>query len=382
MNESKLIGKKIIIYTPELNFKTGGVIVLHNLAKDLIELGCNAMLFVIGEKKYENIFCNSFASLSDVDENAIVVYPEIVEGNPLNAKHVVRWLLCDIGVHCAKDVYKTWGDNDLLFHFSTFNDKYDPHSIDLLYTIWLDPAVRNKDLTREGSCYLFKKAPSFHEKLQFIHPKDAIMIDNCSNEEIIEIFNTKEFFYCYDPYSFYDIIAALCGCIPIVYPIEGVSKLDWLKTKATFQPYLDKNDNVSGIAYGLDDIQYARKTLGNVRKEQEEVIGYGEKTVVNFTNKIDTYFFKKREDYKFKTVGEAVKFFRWNLKNNTDDDILLRQKDRKIKNLYQEIQQKEQVIQQKDYEIGQRTMELYEIRNSLRWKIPNYFYKICKKNKK
>ena len=313
MNELKFSEMKIIIYTPELNFKVGGIIVLHNLAKDLVDNGCNVMLYVVNGTKYENIFCNNFATIADVDDATIVVYPEIVEGNPLNAKNVVRWMLCDIGVHCSRDIYKTWGSNDLVFHFSTFNAKYDPHSIELLYTIWIDPAVKNKNMARSGSCYLFKKASAFHKNIRLIHPMDAVLIDNCSNEEIIEIFNNKEYFYCYDPYSFYTSIAVLCGCIPIVYPLEGVNKLDWLKTRAMFQIYLDKQDNVAGIAYGFDDVKYAHETLCNVEKEQMRIVKFGKRTVINFINRIKAYFHNNNKSYQFKTVANSTNLFGWHL---------------------------------------------------------------------
>ena len=330
MNKSKFSGMKIIIYTKELDFKVGGIIVLHNLAKDLMDNDCNVMLYVKNEKKYENIFCNNFATLADVDDATIVVYPEVVKGNPLNAKYVVRWMLCNIGVNCSRDIYKTWGSNDLVFYFAPFNHKYDPDSIELLYTFWIDPAVKNKNLARSGSCYLFKKAPAFHKKISRIHPMDAVLIDNCSNEEIIEIFNNKEYFYCYDPYSFYASMAALCGCIPIVYPLEGVNKLDWLKTRASFQTYRNKQDNISGIAYGLDDVQYARGTLCNAEKEQMEIIKFGKKSVINFINRVDAYFFNDKKTYQFKTVGDSINLFGSHFSKEDEADSLVRPKDQEI----------------------------------------------------
>jgi len=336
---------KFIIYTTPLDFKIGGVVVLHKLAKDLIDLGHKAMLYISRGDAYENIFCNEFATMKDVDDSTIVIYPEVIVGNPLNAKCVVRWMLCDMGIHCSKEIGKTWGAEDLIFHFSSFNERHDLNAIEILYTFWIDPCIKNKKLSRSGSCYLYKKASAFHKNIKLIHPMDAIMVDQCSMEEIIEIFNQKEFFYCYDPYSFYDIIALLCGCIPIIYPITDVSKLDWLKTRASFQMHLKRQDNISGVAYGEDDIPYAKATLAYAEKEQSSSLEFEKKSIVNFVDKTDSYFFKDKESYPFKTVEKALKALEWNQSLSLDESLdHIQLQEQKIKDLQSFVKQQQQEI--------------------------------------
>ena len=48
----------------------------------------------------------------------------------------------------------------------------------------------------------------------------------------------------------YSRYAALCGCIPIVVPIEGVSKQEWHPEKELRY----------GIAYGSGDVEWALQT--------------------------------------------------------------------------------------------------------------------------
>ncbi len=364
-------GKKFIIFTLGLDFKSGGSIVLYNLAKDLMEQDCNVKIYAKGAENSANIFCNHSASLEDVDDSTIVIYPEIVEGNPLKAKNVVRWILCDLGIHSKRDIYTTWGGQDLVFHFSSFNNKYDPHAIEKLYSIWINPAVQNKNLPRKGSCYLFKKASAFHRDIRLIHPMDAVMIDDCSNEEIIEIFNQKEYFYCYDPYAFYDVMAALCGCIPIVYPMTGMNKLNWLKSKANFQMYLDKRDNVAGIAYGIEDIPYAKDTLRHAEKEQREVVEFGKKTVTNFIHKTQTYFFNDKNSYEFKTVET--------LENMLKTHSIDRTVNIDLENLQQALREKNQEFGSLVQNFLKLKAENDTMRGSKFWKLRNLYRSILRK---
>lgn len=353
--------KKFVIYSPGLDLKSGGIIILHNLAKDLNDLGQKAMLLPLNGSQYENIFCNQFATLEDIDDSTVVIYPEIVEGNPLKAKCVVRWMLCDLGVWVNSDIYKTWGANDLIFHYATFNKRYDERLVDILYSLWIDPRVQNKNLPRSGSCYLYKKAFSFHKKIYFKHPMDAVMIDTCSFEEIIEIFNTKEYFYCYDPYTYYDVIAALCGCIPIVYPIEDVTKSDWVKSRISHLSPLENSNNISGIAYGPGEISYAQSTQVNVRREQQALIEYGKSTVSNFIKKVDAYFFNGNNSCNFNTVEKVATDFGWGLNQEEGLRHIIKKQDQEIENL-------NQLISQKNFEIG-------FMKGSRFWKLRNFVKK-------
>jgi hypothetical protein len=75
----------------------------------------------------------------------------------------------------------------------------------------------------------------------------------------------------------------LCGCIPIVIPIKGLSKYEWLKTLYV-APYLKAKQlyNLNGVAYGINDISFAKSTIHLVRQEQDAIELYGKDTVKQF----------------------------------------------------------------------------------------------------
>lgn len=327
---------KIILWTPKLDYQVGGIVVLHQLANDLMNLGCHVLLYNPEGHRYENPFCNQFAERRDVDNSSVVIYPEVIEGNPLKAKNVVRWMLCDIGVHTSPFIYKSWHPKDLIFHFSSFNSLYKAEDLAILYTLWINPAIENKGLKRSGSCYLYRKASRFHQDLQMIHPRDAVMIDHCSNEEIIQIFNEKELFFNYDPHSYYDAMAVMCGCPAVVYPLENVSKLDWLKSKASFQAFHGKRDNMSGIAYGLNDIQHARETLPFAKEEQQIAVDFGKQTVKQFCDAIQAYFFHRDAMGALNTLDQVAARLNWG--KRLQNGMLLKEQAQFIMKLADEIE--------------------------------------------
>lgn len=45
------------------------------------------------------------------------------------------------------------------------------------------------------------------------------------------MFNKCKYFYSYDANTAYIMYAAVCGCIPIIHEIDGVSEEEFLKIK-------------------------------------------------------------------------------------------------------------------------------------------------------
>jgi len=81
------------------------------------------------------------------------------------------------------------------------------------------------------------------------------------------IFNSRESFYSFDPFTFYNILAAACGCRSVVHPIPEVSK----------EEYIQQRPFAEWLCYGLDDIvedqeTKARKALLNLSKLTEQQI--------------------------------------------------------------------------------------------------------------
>jgi hypothetical protein len=287
---------KFRIYTPEYNDASGGIIVLHLLCEKIISNGYDCKLISMNDNIPENKYKKIYTYKNDI-QDSIVIYPEIISGNPLNAKKVIRWILCELGSNCDRNIYKTWDKNDIIYFYATFNPKISVSKY--LFCIDLDKSIINYNKNeRKKDCFEIRKSHKFHKNLKFIHPKDSYEIKNLPLKERIKIFNNHRYYYCYDPYCGNIIVAGLCGCIPIIVPIENISKKDWTKTLPSIN-YLNENkkDYLYGFAYGIEDIEYAKNTNNLIYEEQNNIIKYGEKTIVNMINDIKNNNLEYVKDY-------------------------------------------------------------------------------------
>lgn len=273
-NTNFLDDKTIVIYNPYGNSPTcGGTTVLHYIGQLLKDKNINIKMYT-GKAPYEEIIFSDF--ITNYDENKIIViYPEITYGNPLNAKYVIRWILAPVGKIVNNNVVESWGKDDLIYYYlSEEKIKDSPEKINSIYkfltTIYLKPNTF-KDLKqpRSGYCHIFKKSNSFHKNgIQILHPQGSVELGHFSSyHELVSFFNRFEYFVCYDPCCFLVFLAALCGCIPILHKVDGISKEQWFTgkgdTNSCFYDYYLNNEyiNFPGIAYGLEDIEYAKSTI-------------------------------------------------------------------------------------------------------------------------
>ena len=279
--------QKIIIYTPGFEYNTGGIVCLHYLGQFLSKYGYD--VFMCAEANVLNPLLNKFYNGKQVDEDTIVIYPEIYEGNILNANRIIRWILGPIRVE-KMEIVKTWNKNDLVYYFNEeprMKNNLEKKRVvyKMLSILFLNPLTKNTNGgVREDYCFTLRKT-HYYKSITHIHPTDAFEITHYHDQiKCIDIFNNYKYFVCYDPLCFLMIISAVCGCIPIVYPIESVSKNEWLQTLAVSEYCKEHNvDNLYGIAYGLEDLEWAKSTIHLAEEQWKDIIQFNiEKNIENF----------------------------------------------------------------------------------------------------
>ncbi len=284
-----------VIVSPAFSSIVGGVVALFNLARIISSYDIPCKVFDISGQQLSNHIFDNYATEADLNDFTVVVYPEVIAGNPLNAKQVVRWILCEVGINCAADIYQTWSQDDFVYHYGTYNPDKNVDNYNLLAPIYVNPDLKDLGKARDGYCHIIRKGPKFHRSLVYIHPDDSLLLaDDLSPEVLIHIFNTKKYLISYDPYSYVNNMAALCGCISIVAPLENIDRESWFNSLSTSEILKVYGETeLKGIAYGLAEIDRAANTLSEVTRQQDLCTKYGDESVKRFVNDLDRIFGNK-----------------------------------------------------------------------------------------
>lgn len=249
---------KFLVYAPgDYTPNGGGCVALHKLAHNIASLGEES--YIMTSKKnpdYLGIEVNEQRAKEIAkDDDCLVVYPEVICGNPLDAKKVMRWILYFVR---ERDCHGIFGKDDLIYKYAerfTLRHEQKVHGELRAMELNLD-IFQDRKQPRSGSCHLYKKNPD----KAAIHPPDSLRIDDYAqlggNQYLSDIFNSKEIFYSYDSATWISIMAALCGCVSVVIPDDGVSALEWHEKFPYFK---------YGIAYGLDDLEHAKSNIHLLR---------------------------------------------------------------------------------------------------------------------
>lgn len=115
-----------VITTPGYNHRSGGITALHRLCDllnrvggrcCLLPLGGDLRLLPPGQFFATNPEWHTPLATEPVDDDTVVIYPEVILGNPLGARNVVRWLLNRPGVITGQGMES--GPDDLQVAFDS-----------------------------------------------------------------------------------------------------------------------------------------------------------------------------------------------------------------------------------------------------------------------
>ncbi len=211
-----------------------------------------------------------------LDIEPIVVYPEIVPDNPMNAKHVVRYLLNTPSVVTTQKT--NWGDDDIIFSFGKviIPEGMDAHILEVpLINTQIYNAIGADNGQRSGKLVFINRFLDRGGQLDPITTdatEISFRVGFRTPQQLAELYRKAEVLYTYEP-STACFEALLCGC-PVVYLPNH------LLLAKPFEGYLG-ND---GCAWGTspEALEHAKKT---VHKAAEN---YAQK-VLNFSDQLESF---------------------------------------------------------------------------------------------
>lgn len=255
---------EFVVVTPPYTAQSAGIVVMHELCDSLNKLGHKAaIIFARSSGQFDSSSeQNSYGpnlqwhplhdqnEFDDFIDNGIIIYPEIVTGNPLNGKRVVRYLLNIEGAIGGNSMEAS--KDDFILSFSYLYHK-NPHA----YLIKL-PA--NSSFNCENS------APSLERSLDLTYIGKGTRYDQCftvkntleitrqwpkSKPELALLLKQTRYFYTWDAISQTNVDAIFCGAIPIFLsarPLVSFSDLN----KSELGPYPTADLNIQDNVISLD----------------------------------------------------------------------------------------------------------------------------------
>lgn len=205
-----------ILYGAHYNEKSAGCVACHRLVHDLNESGFDAFSRHPTNPSWnERRLSNFGAALLTRYGNAIVIYPEIVSGNPLRAGRVARWVLFFPGQLGGDEQYSP---DELVF---TWSQKY--YNTDRVLSLDLvDRELFNdRDLPpKELDCFYHGKGSlSSSEKASFSKGLTEITFKwPASRPELANLLRRTRVLYTNDGHTALVREARLCGCQIILVP--------------------------------------------------------------------------------------------------------------------------------------------------------------------
>lgn len=187
-------GRRYVIFAPLYRHNSAGIRVMFELQKWLILAGYDAIV-IAGTKDYA---IQQFA-------DDIVIYPEVVAGNPLKVKRVVRYIL---NVPGKLGGTKTYAKHELLVAYSAALAQYAGGNV--LQTPSIESIFYSDDRVKTRNAVYVGKGQDLH-----LHPTDCVYITGsfpATRFEVAEFMRSVKTLYTYDSFSVIAHEAMECGC--------------------------------------------------------------------------------------------------------------------------------------------------------------------------
>ena len=283
---------KFLIYSFNYDWKSGGNQVLHDLGKILSK---DYTTYVFGTTTVfeSKAICVKIDKAKEIafQDDVITIYPEVISGNPFNAKNVVRYVLYYPGWHAGD---KEYSDDELIITYNNEYVKDTKYDNSFVLTV-LNPKLnimKNHNKKRNKIGLLVRKCKDFEYKMSLLNQYKHLLklpvisiddeINKCTDlRNLSKIYNTISLFISFDPHTYHSKMAALCGCTSVVIPSKEISNEEFYNV----QKY--------GVAYGFENIDFAKLTYSKMIDDLKHMEQNTFTQCANFVKLIQNHFIYK-----------------------------------------------------------------------------------------
>lgn len=289
-----------IVALPYTRF-SAGVKALHLLCHNLNQRGHSASILPLDDASvlHREDFCSpelltplltpTIAQRHfDDGRTPIIVYPEIVPGNPFSGARVVRYILNYPGLLGGDKIFDP---ENLCFSYSKVLAGHTNYPENILFIPTSDTRIfypPPAEIKRKGACFYASKYQNNHHGTLFDITKDSLEItsglsNSQSPEEIAEIFRNSEIFYTYENTAL-AIEATLCECPTVFLPNEHLQSIIASEELGT-----------DGFAWGTDAEEIAR-----AKESVKKAFNNYTRNIKKFYEDLDIFIIKTQDHAKQK----------------------------------------------------------------------------------
>ena len=279
-------GQPYIVHISHYFYGSAGTRVLHKLCHLLNQAGEKA--FIYGEKTKTNPAWNTptipaARSRKLIAAGAIVVYPEVVSGNPLLAKTVVRYILNNPGLLGGD---KTYAASEILFCYvkPLLQPGMAPDRV-LFIPAAATRLFYNNNQKRDIEYLVYFGK---HKKVRGYPEKFTIYRHKPKTEVLADLLRRCKKLISYDNFTALTFEATLCGCPVVIIPDGSRKKED-----------LEENGfGLNGIAWGdsPEEFRKALRTLPQAAGRLKMLEAGAQTAIANFIAVTQTAAEKRKND--------------------------------------------------------------------------------------
>jgi hypothetical protein len=295
---------KFIVVTRPFDSKSQGCVLLHKLAHTLNEVGHEAtILFFIGHgsetkgvfsvdskfycEEYKNIFLSDERAFEKFKEGAVVIYPEIITGNPLGGDYVVRYMLNREGFIKAGVMINPSERDFILTHSYHYHRKPHFHLYNYNGSKFFNKSQTEKfnkrkiDLTYigKGAKYVACSVLNGTQEVTRRWPETKL--------ELANLLKQSRYIYTWDTLSATVHDAISCGAFPIFMTYAPITK--------------DEVYNLIDLGISIPEITY-EETLGQLSENRLEEIEAFMISMVNKTQGLESDYKQNVANFSFKVM--------------------------------------------------------------------------------